>query len=86
MKLNLNTEIGHLNRLKGKELFTVSDLIKILSDLDEDAEIVFGVLTENYIKFVQDDNFIFKLEYNSLEDEGEGIYTVQIITDGKRFS
>ena len=83
MKLNLKAKFGKLNRLTGKETFTVSDLIKLLSNLDENAEIRFGVLTEKNTVFSQNDNFIFRLEQDSTEDEWEGNYTVEIITESK---
>lgn len=83
MKLNLKAKIGQLNRLKGKKTFTVADMIKLLNNLDETAEIRFGVLTEKATEFYQDDNFIFRLAQDSREDEWEGNYVVEIITDGK---
>ena len=83
MKLNLKAKFGKLNRLTGKETFTVSDLIKLLSNLDENAEIRFGVLTEKKTVFSQNDNFIFRLEQDSTEDEWDGNYTVEIITESK---
>jgi len=86
MKLNLKAKVGQLNRLTGKKTFTVSDLIKLLSNLDESAEIRFGVLTEKATEFSQDDNFIFRLAQDSREDECEGNYIVEIITDGKGLS
>ena len=83
MKLNLNVRIGEVNRLIGKEIFTVADMIKLLNDLDENAKIRFGVLSDKSISFTQDDNFIFRLKQDDREDEWEGNYIVEIITDDK---
>jgi hypothetical protein len=81
MRLESKVKIGNINTLKGKEEFTVSDLIKVLSTLDGNATINFGVkLTENRYTFCQDDNFIFRLE----EGEWEGEYSVDIITDATK--
>lgn len=78
MRLEAKVKIGNINILKGKEDFYVSDLIKVLSALDGNAIVRFGVkLTENRYSFCQDDNFIFKLS----EGELEGEYSVDIITD-----
>jgi len=86
MKLNLKAKIGQLNRLQGKKEFTVSDLIKLLNNLDEKAEIRFGVLSDAGMTFTQDDNFIFQLTQDTREDQWEGNYVVEIITDGKDLS
>ena len=83
MKLNLKAKLGQLNRLNGKETFTVSDLISLLRNLDESAEVKFGVLTENTIAFCQDDNFMFRLARDSKENDFESNYIVQIITERK---
>ena len=82
MKLNLNAKIDKINTLKGKEEFNVSDLIKLLSKLDESAKIRFGVrIKENVTGFFQDDNFIFRLTYDNIEDEDEGNYVIEILTN-----
>lgn len=87
MKLKLKTKIGQLNRLKGKETFNVADMINLLMNLDETAEIRFGVLIKNgCTSFCQNDNIIFRLAQDSREDEYEGSYVVEIITDGLKFS
>ena len=77
-----NIEIGKLNILKGKEEFTVSDLIKILNVLNQDAKIDFGLLSSRGTGFCQNENLLFRLKYRNREDEWEGNYTVEIITDG----
>jgi hypothetical protein len=78
-----NIKIGELNILKGKEQFTVSDLIKILNKLNQDAQIIFGVATKKSTSFCQNENFIFRLRYQDREAEWDENYTVDIITDGK---
>ena len=77
-----NIEIGELNILKGKEEFTVSDLIEILSILKQDAKIDFGVLYSKGTCFCQNENLLFRLDYRNREDEWDKNYTVEIITDG----
>jgi hypothetical protein len=78
-------EIGTINKLTDKQEFNVSDLIKILNSLNENAPIQFGVLGKKGICFCQNENFMFRLTYPNREDEWEGNYTLQIITDGSWF-
>jgi len=77
-----NIEIGKVNILKGKEQFTVSDLIKILNKLNQDAPVVFGVAKKSSTCFSQNENFMFRLRYQDREAEWDENYTVDIITDG----
>ena len=70
---------GQINFLKGKEKFIVSDLIKILNLLDENAEVRFGVLGDD-LSFKQEEIFVFSIKYDSkLKDD----YIFNIITINK---
>ena len=77
-----NIKIGEVNVLKGKEQFTVLDLIQILNNLKQDAPVVFGVAKKSSTCFSQNENFMFRLRYRDREAEWDGDYTVDIITDG----
>ena len=70
-----------INRLTGKDIFTIFDLVKVLSKFDQDAEVKFGIITEQCKSFSQNDNFIFQLYYNSRENDDIGKYEFHILTD-----
>jgi hypothetical protein len=72
-----------INRLTGKDIFTISDLVKVLSKFDQDAKVNFGTITEKCCSFSQNDNFIFKLYYNSQEEDDAGRYEFHILTEHK---
>ena len=72
-----------INRLTGKDIFTISDLVKVLSKFDQDAKVNFGTITEKCCSFSQNDNFIFQLYYNSREDDDAGRYEFHILTEHK---
>jgi len=84
MKFNLNVKREVINELKGNDKFTVSELIRILNRLDENAIVDFGVLKENnHTVFSQDSNLLFRLSYQDREASDFDNYTVQIITQLK---
>ena len=70
-----------INRLTGKDIFTISELVKVLSKFDQDAEVKFGIITEQCKSFRQNDNLIFQLYYNSRENDDIGKYEFHILTD-----
>jgi len=76
----LNVKIGVNNILKGKGVFKVEDLIKILKTIHPETPIKFGVMTSSYNArcFSQDEDFIFSLQQreNTLEDYD----TMEILT------
>jgi len=79
----MNHLLEKTNVLRGKDIFTVNDFIKVLSKLNPECEVIFGVKEENSICFSQHDNLIFNLNQNNREDEAEGKYVVEIITDNR---
>tara|TARA_R110000796_G_scaffold247085_1_gene372308 strand:- start:76 stop:327 length:252 start_codon:yes stop_codon:yes gene_type:complete len=76
-----NLKKNKVNVLRGKDIFTIKDFIKILSTLNEDAPVVFGVIEKNSTVFSQDDNLILNLNQNDPEDYFTGEYVVEILTD-----
>ena len=66
-----------------QELKIKNDEIQNLKHLTNQIEVIFGVKEENSICFSQHDNLIFNLNQNNREDEAEGKYVVEIITDNR---
>jgi hypothetical protein len=71
-------ELNVLHQIVGKPSFYIKDLILILSKLDQDAEVNFGVLYDNIkiVEFNQTENLNFYLNKNSNNDN----YEVYILT------
>ena len=57
-----NINVGKINYLRGKDVFNVKDLIKVLNLLEPSTKVNFGVINSDGIVFSQDDNFIFDLD------------------------
>ncbi len=83
MELHLKTKFETINRLQGKGTFTVSDLIGILTKIDKNAIVRFGVINGNNTSFVHSDNFIFRLSQEDRDAEYNDEYTLHILTESK---
>ena len=76
-------ETEKIHKLVGKRPFTVTDLIKVLSRFNKNAEVHFGILDGNNTDCGQDENLIFEATYRSREAEMDDDYDVIILTEGK---
>mgnify|MGYP003646504817 FL=1 len=71
------------NVLRGKNTFTVKDFVEVLSKLNPESEVSFGVIEDDCTSFSQDDDLIFNLNQNNREHEFMGEYVVEILTDNR---
>lgn len=83
MKNDSNVPYWKIIKLVNKPKFTVLDLINVLKNLDENAEINFGVIDKKAINYVQNENFIFELNFRNTEDYLDDNYIVNILTEYK---
>jgi len=67
--------------LRLKNDFTVKELQIILSSFDENTKISFGVLSNKATEFYQDDDFIFRVSSDGLNENGDSL---EILTDYRR--
>jgi hypothetical protein len=85
MKNNLNVSFNEVVSLNDKPKFLIEDLIKLLSELDPFAEVVFATINDWGVNLSQEENFIFSLRQEDRDDEILGTYKLYVITK-ERFS